>query len=109
MKHIKTFESYTESLNEGISSNAKALMSQFEDCVLVSDYYEDQKAEELDTEPDDAAMKELGTTPETTVYASAANDEIAYDKFMKKVQKSGLKYVENTSIDGFPQVFISGK
>jgi hypothetical protein len=111
MKHVKTFESFlSESqINEGISSKAKNLMSKFEDCQLVSNYYEDSKAEDVSTENEDAAMKEFGTTPDTTLVASNANDLDGYDDFLEDLKKSGLKYVEKYNESGYDEVFISGK
>jgi len=109
MKHLKTFESYIESLNENINSKAKDLMSKFDDCILVSDWYADSKDEGFDTENADKAMKAFGTKPENTLYASAANDEDDYEEFLELVKKSGLKYQEAENVDGFSEVFVSGK
>ena len=109
MKHLKTFEAFTNNVNEGVSSKAKALQSKFEDCQLVSDWYQDMLDDDMDLSNTDAAMKEFGTKPDNTLYASAANDEDAFEDFMKEVKKSGLKYKEADNVDGFKEVFISGK
>jgi len=112
MKHLKTFESF---LNESISAKAKALKTKLPPvygehiCGLVSDWYKDVKNDGGDLENANTAMKVFGTDPKTTLYANAGNNEDEFDKFMDEVRKSGLIYKELTNVDGFAEVFISGK
>lgn len=118
MKHVKTFESFvsdsvSESSTSGFNPKVKALLKKFSDdgiASVVSDWWEDVQSEEEENAAEiETLMKRIGSTPETTAFFSAANDEDLYDEALEMVKKAGVKYEERNSPDGIAEVYVKAK
>lgn len=107
MKHIKTFEGYVSGLQEALNSKAKQLQSKFKDAITVDQFSEGWDDEEEEAARVNNAMQRLKTDAATTLFASNANDEDGYERFVAQVYKSGLKYEEAETPDGVQEIYIA--
>lgn len=107
MKHIKTFEGYVSGLQEALTSKAKQLQSTFKDAITVDQFSEGWDDEEEEAARVNNAMQRLKTDAATTLFASNANDEDGYERFVAQVYKSGLKYEEAETPDGVQEIYIA--
>jgi hypothetical protein len=106
----KVFEGENnDEVNEGINTKAKQLQAKFEDAILVSDFQAGWDDDDEEAERVNNIMKKLGTTPETTLFASDANDEDGYEDFIELVYKSGLKYEEVETPDYVQEIYVAAK
>ena len=106
MKHIKTFEGF---LNEAINAKAKQLQSNFEDAITVAEFGAGWDDEQEEADRVNNIMKKLGTDAATTLFASNANDEDGYERFVDSVKKSGLKYEEAETPDFVKEIYVVAK
>jgi len=118
MNHIKTFENFvadsiSEDATSGFNPKAKELIKKYSDdsvASVVSDWWDVVQSEEEENAAEiESIMKKLGSTPETTVYVSAHNDEDMFDEALEMIKKSGLKYEERVSVDGIAEAFVKAK
>lgn len=96
-------------VNEGINSKAKQLQSKFADAITVDQFGEGWDDEDEEGDRVNNIMKKLGTDAATTLFASDANDEEGYERFLAQVMKSGLKYEEAETVDGVQEIYIDAK
>jgi hypothetical protein len=96
-------------VNEGINAKAKQLQGKFEDAITVADFGAGWDDDEEEAERVNNIMKKLGTKPETTLYASDANDPDGYEEFVELVYNSGLQYEEAETPDFVQEIYVAAK
>lgn len=96
-------------VNEGINSKAKQLQGKFADAITIDQFGEGWDDEQEEADRVNNIMKKLGTDAATTLFASNANDENGYERFIDLVKKSGLNYEEAETPDFVQEIYVDAK